>query len=81
MQTSTKYIRLPYGRLDLRLLTDSFVATNDLGKAIQLEYEVDSILFNNRIKKLNRDPLNELELRSGTYETIFEVNSTINSEI
>ena len=72
----SKYIRLPYGRLDLRLLTDSFVATNDLSKAIQLEYEIDSILFNNRIKKLNRDPAIELELRSGTYDTIFEINST-----
>ena len=72
----SKYIRLPYGRLDLRLLTDSFVATKDLSKAIQLEYEINSILFNNRIKKLNRDPSIELELRSGTYETIFEINST-----
>ena len=72
----SKYLRLPYGKLDLRLLTDSFVATKDLSKAIQLEYEINSILFNNRIKRINRDPAIELELRSGTYETIFEINST-----
>ena len=77
----SKYFKLPYGNFDLRLMTSSFMATNDLSDAIKVEYTITPMAVNCEKELSDDNTINTYKRTINTEKILKTFTSTDLSDI